>query len=308
MVTTPDELAKGAQDDRPPMSTTSLPLGETDVAAPARVPPPVLASDVLLEDVAPREPGRGSLRIALAAMAAVFFAVGALSLSGLSRASGAWGALASGALTSVLAVVRVPYAARAALALTAALVPLGLGALGTGPLSDGAPTAWPGLAWLAMLATLPGVLLFRARFRALRAARTLLVFAYAASALALVSAARELASADAPLPTRAIDVAALGLAMAGLFGFMGAETTGMCGVWALGLVCTGSLRVLATTFERQPQGAVAAVGTGAALAVAMLGVMQLLAAWLRERARRVDVHRAVGSGAPSAPGPHDDGA
>jgi hypothetical protein len=284
------------------MSTTSLPDDAPSEPPPRpAVQPPVLASAILLEDVAPLRPAQRLLRAALASMAVVFACAGACGHLGITRNAGATGSLATAGVAFGFALARAPYAARAVMAIIVGLMPLTLGAAGEGPLAPhaGEPT-WRAFAGLTLIALLPGVLLFRARYRALTAARILLGIAFALAAPAVVAATFGAFDASASIPIRIADASLAAAAFAGAFGFMGAETTGGGGVWAACIVAAAAGRVGCSAWTLAPgqngaNAAMATLGFAAASMPVALGCMQLLAVWLAAGARRkVDVHKTVG--------------
>jgi hypothetical protein len=280
--TTPDE-----RDSRPPMSTTSLPETPSDAPRPP-VRPPVLASDILLEDVAPRQPAANVLRLALATVALVFLGLGVLDLAGAVLAFGAWGEFAVGVVAIVLVLFPLPYRGRASLAALTALVPLVLGTL---LIKD---DVLHRIAGLVTLGVLPGVLFFRARYRALDAARMVLAIAFVLAAPGLWFAVTRVLNADVPLVVRVLDGALVAGALAGAFGFMGAETTGMCGVWATTTLVLASAHVAAVTWNAGWRVAgVAALVCVTSTTLLALALFQLLASAFAATARRVDIHRPV---------------
>src|SRR5205085_2614346 len=154
----------------PPVSTTSLPLDARPLPPrPAFVKPPVLASDILREEVAPIAPAQSAARIAVGCFGLAFACLALASFFGIvPRAPGIFlGSLGTALVAGVAVVVPAPYAARASMAAVAGLVPLTLGATGEGPLAavghEGSMRAGLGL---VVVTVLPGVLLFRARYRA----------------------------------------------------------------------------------------------------------------------------------------------
>lgn len=269
------------------MSTTSLPESTSD-APPAPIRPPVLASDILLEDVAPHHPAASLLRLALGGVAAVFAALGVLELCGLLKAAGGWGELAVAAVAMVVMLFPLPYVVRATLAALTGFVPLLLGVM---LLPE---TFAQRAAGLAMLVVLPAVFFFRARYRALSAARAVLAVAFVVAAPGLIFASVQAFDDHAPIAVRVLDGALVAGALGGAFGFMGAETTGACGVWAtttLGLASAHAASVVWTAGWRT--ATVAGVVCLVSATLLALAGFQLLATFFTEAARKVDVHRPV---------------
>lgn len=269
------------------MSTTSLPETSTD-PPPAHVNPPILASDILLEDVAPHHPAANILRTALAAVALSFTALGVLDVTGVVKAAGAGEELVVATIAVVVMLFPLPYVTRATLAALVAFVPLALGACLL-------PESAAHRLAIGLLATvLPCVFFFRARYRALSAARVVLAVAFGIAAPGLIFAASSALDANAPLALRVVDGALVAGALAGAFGFMGAETTGMCGVWASTTILLVSAHVATVCWTDGWRIAVsgAVIGLTCSTLLALAG-FQLLATVFANAARKVDVHRPV---------------
>ncbi len=293
--------------EQPPVSTTSLPVDAVDEpVVTAKIKPPVLASDILREEVAPIAPAQGALRIWLAAFAIAFAAGAAASWAGFGpRSPGVvTGCLATAFVALLAATLPVPYAVRASLAAVSGLVPLAMGVRSEGPLAAlGFEGTGHAAALLVLTTLLPGALLFRARYRAFRAARVLLVLALAASAYGLVILVMHALSPDASFLARAADAGLACAALTAFFGFLGEETTGACTAWAVLLVAAYTVRLgLQTVVESgDPYGRwgflVGALGASVSGMVVAFAVLQLLATLLANEARKVDVHRIVGPSA-----------
>lgn len=291
------------------MSMTSLPVGvPRSPSSRPSVLPPVLASDILREEVAPIAPGQTILRVWLGGFSLVFGLAALASFMGLgSHAPGVFGgSLATAIVAAVAALVPVPYAARASLAVVVGLVPLVMGVRGDGPLTaigfEGTLYAGAGL---MTVTALPGALLFRARYRAFAAARVFLAVALAASGLFLVLATLGALDSNAPMVTRVADGTAVLTIVTAFFGFMGEETSGGCKGWAALLVTVHALRLVSQTLvggldsvgagRFGPWGfVVGGVGEFFASTIVAYAVFQLLAALFASSARKVDVHRIVG--------------
>ncbi|HEU4535535.1 MAG TPA: hypothetical protein VFS00_15510, partial [Polyangiaceae bacterium] len=265
-----------------------------------RPKPPILASDVLKDEVAPLHPWSRAAR----------WACGAAALALAALALGARRAVLAGVrppglpLTEVVfalafaaaAGLRLPYQVRAG-----AMVGLGFGLLVEGavvPLGAlhrvfSAPLEGPGgVAARTVAATcLAAALFFRAHYRAYRGARALLALAWLI-ALPFVAHAVSLTELGPPL-VRLSSAASLLAVAASLIGFMGAGTTALASAWALAVLAILpidlALRPLAMG---QPWGLswLAGVASWAlACGLAALGLFQVLAALLARRAREVDV-------------------
>lgn len=295
------------------MSTTSLPAHARKSAPRLAVKPPILASDILREEVAPRTPGRTMIRIWLGAFAgACALSAGAARMGvGPHDARVFEGSLGVAVLAALGAAIPLPYAARAAVAVVAGGALLGLGVTDRGPLApighDGALSA---MAFVALATLLPAALFFRARFRAFRAARVFLgvaiVLSVPAVALGVLSA---LSDAQA-WPVRVADAVVAASALSGFFGFMGAETSAggerfaalVLGASALRVavrapllvaLLTGALIAAPTSSDGTWGYAIAGVGELASSLLVAYGLFQLLAQALGGIARTVDVHQVA---------------
>jgi hypothetical protein len=290
----------------PPRSTTSLPSeSDFESAASPAIGPPLLASDILREEIAPLAPARFALRALLVPLAAGFAGCGVACLAGwVTPSDHLWvsGAFVTAAAAALAGLAPAPYAARAGLATIAALLPLVLGARGQAALAclafDGRREAAAGV----VLATLlPAALFFRSQYRAFLAARVVLAGALVLSGPAAFFFARQTLAEGTPLALRVIDGLMMGATLTSLGGFLGPETTGACTAWgALVLVTYAGRIFLASWLEggKELSSAIgAALGGGLAATVVGVGVYQLLAVLLARRARLVDVHRIVGPSA-----------
>ena len=263
--------------------------------------PPLLASEALMEDLAPMEPARGAARFWCAAIGLAYLLLGGLSLAGLRP--GGYGAGASafalGAVALVAALTRIPYRQRAAamVAIGALSTVLGLG--GSGPalgIDAGGGPGW-GAARALAAAALPAALVFRARYRAYAGARWLLVAAFAATLPFVGHTIARLVLGEPGLD-QVGSVAVLIAVASSLIGFMGAETTsaGTYLAAAVVLALTGDL-ALAGLAPLDPvslgdAAAVLASATAfaATSAFTCVGLFQILAWRLAADARRIDLH------------------
>jgi hypothetical protein len=258
---------------------------------------PLLASEALIEDLAPLEPARGAARLWCAALGGGFLLFGVLALVGLGP-GGPYAAapeIVLGCISLVAALVRLTYRQRAAtmifLGLLSAVV--GLRGLGTATAVDG----W-GLMRTLSAMMIPAALLFRARYRAYAPARWFL-------GGAIVSALPFVAFSVARLVTLPFGIEAVGALIAiaavgaSLLGFMGAETTGGGSTTALGVILALAADVALSALGGQaapvPLMRVAHVVAWAAAfagtsAMAALGLFQLLAWRFAADARRINLH------------------
>lgn len=290
--------------------------------------PPLLASQALIEDLAPVEPLGQHARILCVVAGLLFLSFGALQLLGaeLHDRPALVPALVVGAVTLFAAVARVTYRKRAVAMTALGAIVAGLGIAGTGPaqgIAEGG-TFWSLLRFLAATA-LPAALLFRARYRAFEHARLLLGIAFLTAlpyGLYAVGLLLEPAFGIAQIGA----ILAILLLVAGLPGFMGSETTAagsfvapaMIGAFALqaglqrlGAVVPGSLadvfRVVETVNEDGEvvrslpaagltgaalrEAAVTAVAFAATALLSALGLFQILAWKFAPAARKIDVRR-----------------
>jgi hypothetical protein len=302
------------------MSTSSLPPSTKRIAI--RMPPvkpPVLASDILREEVAPQAPAQHAVRVGLVALLALSVVAAVAAISGLGAAKldaplAAEGAVAIAVVAAFAAFVPLPYATRAVLAGLAGAIPLTMGACRLGPLARlGDEGVWRALAMLAMATALPTALLFRSRYRAFRAARVILGAALAVSLPAVVLLALGALDGGQTLAARGIAAVGLAGAAAATLGFMGPETSAGCAQWAALVVgayaARPSLRAGMAAWSGRDQDTLAltaaALGALVAATLVTFALFQVLAAALASQARQVDVHRAVGPGA-SDPSPRFD--
>ncbi|MEZ4223884.1 MAG: hypothetical protein R3B13_23240 [Polyangiaceae bacterium] len=278
---------------------------------------PLLASEVLREELAPLQPLAPRCRIWIAGLAV---ALGLLSLGirmgvgapALGAEDATVGFSAAGALLAI-AVLPFPYAGRAALVAVVGGVLMVLGLRSAGPLAglsvDG---GWErSTARLVALTVLPAALLFRAHYRAYARARHLLAAALLLSAPFIAVQTVLALDSSAALITRISATVSVAVVCCSLFGFMGEGTTGLSGVWAglLWLVLAGELglrqlTVLAdahTGYLTYPATALAAL---TAAVLVSLGIFQLAAAGLAPEARRLSLPgRSADSTRNSTPSP-----
>ena len=276
-------------------------------------PPPrrlVLASEALREDEAPREPGAKAARFIIGGVAISFALLGLAMRLGADvtrTGSGSRIALAAAGAAAGLAVLPFPYSVRAmaSAVMGACLMLLGIG--GVGPLAGLAVDGTQGAngARVLALGILPGALLFRARYRAYPRARLVLGLGLVAALPFTITRGLLLADTGAPLLERggaALDIAVI---LAGLFGFMGEDTTGGGSVWAALVLFVLPADVALGELDRAHHlaGSIgwlghagAAAGTACAAILLGVGGYQALAAWLGADARREAKSRGNGNG------------
>lgn len=312
MLTDPNRrFGKGAEGE--PQSKRVAPPGRSDVSnsQPTIVAPrgpnsgvhpavsankPLLASEVLREELAPLEPSRTKCRVWLVGVSVALAMLGVALRFGVGHPivgpDGSTLSFSAAGAALTVALLPFPYALRAIMALLLGTVLMVLGLRGSGPLAaignDGPRLA--DVLRLAPLTVLPAALLFRGRYRAYTRARWLLA---AGLALTLPFIAREivtLANAGSDVFARVAAATSVATVLCGLFGFMGAGTTGAGAVWAAlvlaiipGEIAVRELSVPSPTFAY----ASAAVGLACAAILATVGLYQLFAAIFASDARRI---------------------
>ncbi len=264
-------------------------------------PKPILASDILKDEVAPLQPWANAARWACVASSIALTALAIGALRALPTATGLPLTEAVFALGfAAAAALPLPYAARAGV-----IAGLGVGLLVEGgALPSGAlrlvfsaPLEGPGgvAARTAAAIFLPAALFFRAHYRAYRGARALLALAWL-FALPFVVHAVSLTELGPPL-VRVSSAASLLAVAASLVGFMGAGTTALASAWALAVLAVLpldlGLRPFATHQAAAPTWHVGVAAWALACGLSALGLFQICASLLARRARNVDVMRPL---------------
>jgi hypothetical protein len=297
----------------PPLDTSVEPPGPPESRGPddTAARRPLLASEALMEDLAPVEPARGAALAWCAGMGSAFLIFGSLPLLGLLpgglEAAVPW--LVTGVISLVASITRVTYRQRAVAMVVLGLLSgvVALQGAGGALMRAGGGAAW-GLARLFAAVALPAALLFRSRYRAYAGARVFLGTALAISLPFGVHTAMSLVGSGTLTQVGA--VAVLLVLAASLGGFMGSETTG-----AGAYIAPATVGVLAADLGLGGlrHGLLLGAGTGAvafagAAGLASLGIFQILAWRFAEDARRIDLHsRGRESQAPpSEPDPASD--
>lgn len=293
----------------PPRSPASGVHTAPTKTAKKKTPPPVLASDVLREDLAPIEPGRRASRWWDGGVALLFLAVGVclrfgLGVADISPQAGAI-CLAAAAATGATGLVPFPYLWRAVVGGLAGATVVALGLFGAGPLAlVAAPVSNPFTEMFRVVTcvAIPAALLFRSHYRAYERGRLLLAVAFVLSLPFLASSLDVVVEG----PTMAKVGAGLAItgALLGLIAFMSAPTT-LVSAWCA-QVLTALIAAdigLRQLYAPHPAGAgdLIYVLTGVAFFASVvpiaLGLFQTWAAVYAREARLIDVHR------PSAPDP-----
>ena len=268
-----------------------------------RVGKPLLASEVLKDDLAPVAPWAAEARLWSAAWGVVFAALGLAPTPGIG-ATGSSGlgphAVLGGVLLLFAAVPlgRPGYAARAVVMVlvAAACGLLGIAGLGPARALSIATGGW-GVIHLVTLTALPAALLFRARYRAYQRARRILASALLL-AIPYVVYALWLLAGDVHLAVKITCGLALLAICLSLLGFMGSETTGGGKTMASGLIVAVTVEVGAQTVVQLPAPssvggvawALASVGCVAGAGVlGAVGLFQIWAWRLGPEARSIDV-------------------
>jgi hypothetical protein len=266
---------------------------------------PLLASEALMDDLAPVEPGREASRKWCAALGAGAILMGSLPLLGLR--DGGWPAAVPsyvlGLAVMTAALARIGYKRRALAMVAIGVLASALGFEGSGPaasLGDG--DVLHGLLRLLAAATLPAALLFRARYRAFRGARWILLAGYVAALPFTINAIAELAQGGglATSVGAGISLAALAAAFAG---FMGSETTGAASYTAFGIIgalsldrgievaTSASLGDLLARWEPLGSATLAMAAFAGTASIIALGLYQVLATHLAATARRINLYQ-----------------
>jgi len=298
-------------DSRPQRAHPPRPLasGVRSAIVKKKTPPPILASEVLREDLAPIEPGRRASRLWDGGLALLYLAVGVclrfdLGISGVSPDAGA-ACLAAAAAVAATALVPFPYLWRALVGGIIGALVVALGLFGGGPLAlltGPGSTPWVEPFRVLTCVALPAALLFRSHYRAYPLGRVLLGGAFVLALPFLVHEAI-LTTQGAPIARIAAGLALVG-PLSALFAFMSSPTTSMTALCAQSLTALLALELgLRQFYAPRPVGAgpLAFALTGVAFFASVvpmaLGLFQTLAAIYAREARQVDVHR------PSEPEP-----
>jgi hypothetical protein len=246
----------------------------------------VLASEVLREELLPREPGRAAMRVILGLCGVALLGAAALGGLGDRRQLVSWGLPGLAAL--IVALLPLDYGTRAMVAFAPALPALALQALG-------APGAAPdsSLVFALLCATLPAALLYRANFRASRRARVFIAGAIGIGVawLVLPTGGAMLTRKVAGLPWALGHISALSLAGVLLFsmlGFMGSNTTAAGRAWATLAVLWSGVAVALPPLLRGASGwrerlvyVLAGASTSALCAIIAVSAAGLLAVYAR---------------------------
>ncbi len=261
---------------------------------------PLLASEALMEDLAPREPWRTGARWWSAVAGLVL--LGTAVPTWLAAAAPPWVDLAPslglGGIALLAGLLPLPYVARGIVMLMAAIAVFGLAVAALGPVAS--LEARVGSWWLAHAAaavTLPAALLFRERYRALPRARYLLLVA---EALTLAFVAHCALSISAGVfTTQVASGVAIGAVVVSYLGFMGSQAPVAGSLLSAFVLVTVTAQLAVVTTVGAGGGAsltsagplVAVAAFAAATLLGALGSAQLLAAASFRHARSIDFRR-----------------
>lgn len=285
MVSDPESVS----DDLPP-----------EPAASQAVKKPLLASEALMEDLAPEEPWRAGARwwalfaglLLLATAAPPWLAATAPGVSLIAPH------LAAGGLALLCAALPLPYVARGIGMLLIAFTTIGLVFAELGPLSSLHQTV--GVWWLVHAAAailLPAALLFRERYRALARARYVLGFSVLLALGFVGFCVLTIMTGD--FVAQLTSVVGIIAVVLSLLGFMGSEAPIAGSLLSALIVVTVTAQlttvvVLSTPLAANLSGARPIAGVVAFAATALLGALgiaQLLAAGSFRHARSIDFRR-----------------
>lgn len=298
MVTDADSqvsLRTSATDDA---KATGEPQSGSSSRRTVATPPPVLASEALREDVAPRRPWSRAFRVWDGILGIWFVLVGVAVQLGIweCAAGGQWIAYVFAVVLFVGALAPVPYVVRGVGSVVLGVVMLGMMVGRVGPMNTaagGGGVDWGMVLYSFAAIGLAGALLFRSRYREFVGARWMVVVALVLAVPAAVYASIQVATRPGAAAVMAGAVlVAIAVSAVGLFG----ETmSGMSRVWSV-------ILILVVGFERAVPSFVAGAGwvqcswavrEAAVVMVACVlggkGLAQILAYFFADQARRVDV-------------------
>ncbi|WP_437594709.1 hypothetical protein [Sorangium sp. So ce1000] len=290
----PAEASIGAAPlDRLRESSPVIPVEAAPASTRENVTKPLLASEALMEDLAPMRPAQDAARIWCAAVGVGFLLLGGLSIVGLRPDGVVAGppAFVLGIVALFTALTSVSYRQRAL-----AMVVLGAIATVIGLQSSGTAVGW-GTARAVAATALPAALVFRSRYRAYTGARWLLVVAFFVALPSFGHAIAQLALHDPHLGQLGALLVILAV-LSSLTGFMGAETTGAGSFLAVAVVLAFTVDLVVGRFALlsafSPRELVIVLAAGMAFAataaITSLGLFQILAWRLAADARRIDLH------------------
>ncbi len=255
---------------------------------------PLLASEALMDDLAPVEPSRDAARVWCAALGLSFAVFGMLPLIGV-RAGGMGAAVPSlviGAIAMVAALPGITYRQRAIAMVVLGLLSDVVGLQGTGVGGLG----W-NLARLIPAVTIGAALMFRARYRAYTGARVFLGVALASSLPFVVQVGVGLMGGVGAAQVGAI-IALVAIA-ASFTGFMSAETTGAGPYLAHAVALTFAVELVVAALGAPGarldaasviQVIIPALAFVGSAVLSALGLFQIVAWRFAADARRINLH------------------
>ena len=261
---------------------------------------PFLASEALMEDLAPVEPAGASARTWCAVLGAGFAVLGTLPLLGLRPGGFSAGipSLVIGAIALVAALSRVTYRQRAV-----AMVVLGLlsGMVDLGGTRAVLAAGVGGVGWslsrLVPAIAVAAALIFRSRYRAYGGARIFLGAALLTAVPFVIHAVLSFSSGFGPAQIGSL--VALAAIAASLTGFMGSETTGAGPylAWSIVIAFAAELAIRALWSPGALQTpanivdvSIAATAFAGAAILTALGLFQIAASRFAADARRINLH------------------
>ncbi|KYF49583.1 hypothetical protein BE08_41185 [Sorangium cellulosum] len=279
--------------ERQPAPSPAITIEEPPPSARETVTKPLLASEALMEDLAPMRPAQDAARIWCAAVGVGFLFLGGLSLAGLRPDGVVAGppAFVLGIVALFTALTSVSYRQRAV-----AMVVLGAIATVLGLESSGTAFGWGAARAVAAIA-LPAALVFRSRYRAYSGARWLLVAAFLVALPSFGQAVAQLALLEPHLGQLGAAMVILAV-LSSLTGFMGSETTGAGTFLAVAVVLAFTVDLVVGRIAQlgafSPGELVGVLSAGLAFAatsaITSFGLFQVLAWRLAADARRIDLH------------------
>lgn len=280
-------------------SPTSSPRPGGEGRPHTATPMPVLASEVLREDVAPLAPWRNAFRLWDVVFAVAMVGMGVGVHWGLIPATlgSPWIEYGVGVVLLILGAIPGGYLARGIVSMVLAGLVAALGLLGAGPLGNWI-TKESGMLVAVLqgvtMATLPAALLFRNRYPAYGGARiALLIACFLALPTVLLGG---FAVVEGPLWASIAAGATLAVVALSLVGFLGEGTTGYSTILAiLMIVVFGAARMSRPLWSRGWEVIQVDLRAGLSLmvvaAMASIGIFSILSSIFAKDARRVDVMR-----------------
>jgi hypothetical protein len=284
-----------------------------------QTPPPVLASEVLREDLAPIEPGQVASRIWSGGAALVLATVGLclrwdLGVSGV-RPNEETLCLAVAAALAATAVVPLSYVWRAIVGSAVCLTALVAGLFGGGPLAlmavPGFSGTWAEVFRCVAAVVLPAAIFFRCHYRAYGRGRLFLGAAFLLALPFLIDEAALLLTAARPV-AQIGPGATIAIVIVTAFAFLGTPNPSAATMCAVLLGISASLDIaMRQVYLPPPAGSgpysqlLTAAAFVACTAPVAMGLFQLLATKYAPDARLVDVRQPPPEDQPPTSRPPD---